>query len=85
MTGERATAASMLVAIVVLYYFCTKFESAIAKQYANVLFAVVPLLLLHGGLRALGMTEDRGLAEGNDEARPAASAGDRPLAVGLPE
>lgn len=83
LTGRNATAASMMVAIVVLYYFCTKFESAIAKQYANVLFAVVPLILIHAAVRALGMSEERSDTTGEPSADH--STGDRPLAVGWAE
>ncbi|MCR9095933.1 MAG: O-antigen polysaccharide polymerase Wzy family protein [bacterium] len=84
LTGEHATAASMLVSIVVIYYFCTKFESAIAKQYSNVLFAVVPLILVHAAIRILGMSEERSLVRGSTGSSTASPA-DGPLAVSYPE
>jgi len=48
-----STAFALITALVFLYYLCTKFESAIAKQYGNILFAFVPLYLVHVTVRRI--------------------------------
>ena len=57
--GPRATAPSIMVVIVAIYYLCVSFESAVAKVYANIMFAAVPLLLVHVVLRQMGACYDR--------------------------
>lgn len=63
------TIPAILAATIVLYYLVTKFESAVAKQYSNILFALVPLVAMHLLIRILGF---------HDRLPGAAASVDRP-------
>lgn len=52
--GPDITSPALLIVVVVIYYLCTKFESGVAKQYANILFAAGPILVVHVAARMLG-------------------------------
>ncbi|MFK7895435.1 MAG: O-antigen polysaccharide polymerase Wzy [Myxococcota bacterium] len=52
--GPNITAPALLIVVVAIYYLCTKFESAVSKQYANLLFAAVPILAVHFAARIFG-------------------------------
>lgn len=48
---SRPTVPTTMAVLIFMYFLCVKFESAIAQQYANILFALGPLVVVHVGVR----------------------------------
>ncbi len=48
---SRPTVPTIMAVLIFMYFLCVKFESGIAQQYANILFALGPLVVAHIGVR----------------------------------
>jgi hypothetical protein len=68
--GANTTIPAFTLLMIVVYYLVTRYESTTASMYANVAFALGPLIAVHIAARTLGLLEWTPTREGRAARAP---------------